>query len=496
VLEAGKLAASVPEAILEGDPAVDIRGIAYDSRQVKPGDLFVCIKGFRFDGHLFIDDAVERGAAAVAAESGRKVRNLSVPVIYVPDTRRALGLFSAYFYGYPSRKLRLIGVTGTNGKTTTTYLIKSILESAGCKAGLIGTIHNMIGDQVIPTERTTPEAADLQGLFSQMAADGCQFAVMEVSSHALSLQRTAGTEFDIAVFTNLSQDHLDFHDNLQDYLEAKASLFSGLEGQGDHCKAAVLNGDDQHSLYIAERSKAPVITYGIHTAADYRARDIDIRPGGLTYRLEHAGEALEVRLPITGYFNVYNSLAALAACRAAGIEPAAAVEGLSKASPVPGRLEPVDLGQDFAVMVDYAHTPDGLENVLETIRDLTKSRTIVVFGCGGDRDKGKRAVMGEIAGRLADVVIVTSDNPRSESPELICEAVGAGVKRTIGDKYWEIAVDRRQAIRRAISLAEAGDTVLIAGKGHEDYQILADGIIHFDDREEASRALEERLEQE
>ena len=374
-------------------------------------------------------------------------------------------------------------------------MIKSILEGAGYKVGLIGTIQNLIGDQVIPAERTTPEASDLQALFSQMVEDGCSFAVMEVSSHALSLERTAGSEFDIAVFTNLTQDHLDFHSSLQDYLDAKTKLFAELARDDGKTKAAVLNADDEHSIYIAERSKVPVITYGIEADADYRAEEIDIQPEGLTYRIQHSGQVLQVRLPITGYFNVYNSLAALAACRAAGIDLTAAAEGLRSAPLVPGRLEPVNLGQDFTVMVDYAHTPDGLENVLKTVRGLTKSRSIVVFGCGGDRDKGKRAVMGEIAGRLADVVIVTSDNPRSESPELICEAIGVGVRRTIGGKPWEIIVDRRQAIRRAIMMAETGDTVLIAGKGHENYQILKDGIIHFDDREEASRALEERLGQ-
>ncbi len=494
-MKIGELAACLPEAVLQGDREVDVTGIAYDSRRVKPGDLFVCIKGFRFDGHLFVADAVEKGARAVAAEQGSMMKDLSVPVIYVPDSRRALGLLSACFYDYPSRKLRLIGVTGTNGKTTTTYLIKSILESAGYKVGLIGTIQNMIGDKAVSAERTTPEASDLQSMFSEMVRDGCSYAVMEVSSHALSLERTAGTEFDIAVFTNLTQDHLDFHSSLQDYLDAKTKLFAELGGSDEKNKAAVLNADDEHSIYIAENSKVPVITYGIEADADYRAVAIDIQPEGLTYCLEHRGEVLEIKLPITGYFNVYNSLAALAACRAAGVELAAAVKGLTSAPLVPGRLEPVNLGQDFSVMVDYAHTPDGLENVLKTIRGITQGRSIVVFGCGGDRDKGKRPVMGEIAGRLADVVIVTSDNPRSEPPELICEAIGAGVERTIGDKPWEIIVDRRQAIRQAIMMAETGDTVLIAGKGHENYQILKDGIIHFDDREEASRALEERLGQ-
>lgn len=489
-MKIGKLAACLPGAVLQGDPEVDITGIAYDSRQVRPGDLFVCIKGFRFDGHSFVHDAVNKGAAAVVIEAGRLCEGLSVPVIHAADTRLALGLLSACFYDYPSRKLRIIGVTGTNGKTTTTYLIKAVLESAGYKVGLIGTIQSLIGEEVIPAERTTPEASDLQRLLSRMVAEGCSFAVMEVSSHALSLNRTAGTDFDIAVFTNLTQDHLDFHTSIQDYLAAKTKLFADLEGKD---KAAVLNGDDEHSHYIAQRCKVPIITYGIENAADCQARDIKIGPEGLTYRLQCAGEVLAVSLPITGYFNVYNSLAAVAACRALQVDLRTAVKALAGAPPVPGRLEPVSSGQDFAVLVDYAHTPDGLENVLRTVRDLTRNRSIVVFGCGGDRDKGKRAVMGEIAGRLADVVIVTSDNPRSELPEAICEEIAEGVKRTIGSKPWETIVDRRQAIRRAIMMAETGDTVLIAGKGHETYQILKDRVVHFDDREEASRSLKERL---
>jgi UDP-N-acetylmuramoyl-L-alanyl-D-glutamate--2,6-diaminopimelate ligase len=505
----GELVSCLPQAVLQGDPNRDVRGIAYDSRQVRPGDLFVCIKGFRFDGHAFMNDALERGAVGLVVEEssvipgkaqcGREGDSVpipdSIPVVCTEDTRRALGLLGACFYDYPSRKLRLIGITGTKGKTTTTYLIKSILETAGHRVGLIGTIQNMIGDTQLATERTTPESVNLQSLFSQMIDNACDYAVMEVSSHALKLQRTIGSEFDIGVFTNLSQDHLDFHPSFQDYLDTKTCFFTSLGVEASKKeKAAVLNCDEKYYEYIKERTRVPVIAYGTREGTTYRAQDIAIRPNGLTYRLEYPGGEVLVDLPMTGYYNAYNSLAALSTCLAVGISLPMAVKGLKKARPVPGRLEPIERGQDFTVLVDYAHNPASLENVLETVKGLTRGRSIVVFGCGGDRDKTKRPLMGEVAGRLADVVIVTSDNPRSEPPELICEQIGIGVRRTIGNKPWEMIVQRHQAIKQAIQMARPGDSVLIAGKGHETYQILKDKTIHFDDREEAARALDERLE--
>ncbi|NMB12966.1 MAG: UDP-N-acetylmuramoyl-L-alanyl-D-glutamate--2,6-diaminopimelate ligase [Firmicutes bacterium] len=504
-----ELARCLSQVDLRGDPDTKIQGIAYDSRQVRPGDLFVCIKGFRFDGHAFISDALERGAVGLVVDDSSMIPRrdqycgeegfapvpASVPVLYTKDTRKALGLLGACFYRYPSRKLGLIGVTGTKGKTTTTYLIKSILEAAGHRVGLIGTIQNVIGNKSLPTERTTPESVDLQSLFSQMVDDACDYAVMEVSSHALKLQRTIGSEFDIGVFTNLSQDHLDFHPSFQDYLDTKTGFFAnlGIEGTTKH-KTAILNYDERYCDYIRERTSVSVITYGTRSGATYRARDIAIGTSGLTYRLEHPGGEELIDLPMTGYFNVYNSLAALSTCLAVGIDLPVAVRGLETARPVPGRLEPIERGQDFTVLVDYAHNPASLENALETVKGLTRGRSIVVFGCGGDRDRTKRPLMGEIAGRLADAVIVTSDNPRSETPELICEEIGVGVSKTIGDKPWAIIVDRHRAIKRAVQMAESGDTVLIAGKGHEPYQILKDRTIHFDDREEAARALDEHLE--
>lgn len=492
-MKIGELAGCLPDAELLGDPEVKVSGIAYDSRQVESGDLFVCIKGLRFDGHSFIDDALRLGAVGLVVDAGSEVAG-SVPAIRTGDTRKALGLLSAHFYDYPSRKLRLIGITGTKGKTTTTYLIKSVLEAAGHRVGLVGTIQNMIGDVALPAKRTTPESVDLQSLLSEMVTRGCDFAVMEVSSHAIKLKRIAGSEFDIGVFTNLSQDHLDFHPSLQDYVDTKASFFEGLGiGVAEEEKAAIVNYDERYSDYVKERTSVPVITYGTVEGAMYRARDIAIRPDGLSYTLEYAKGQVMVELPITGQFNVYNSLAALAACLTAGIPLPMVVKGLREASPVPGRLEPVEKGQDFTVLVDYAHSPASLENVLKTVKGLTRGRTILVFGCGGDRDKGKRPLMGRIAGDLADVVIVTTDNPRNESAEAICEAIGAGVRETIGSKPWEVIVDRQQAIFRAIGMASPEDTVLISGKGHETYQIFEDRTIHFDDREEAAEALKERL---
>ncbi len=491
-----ELAKALPQAFLLGDPDIEIQGISYDSRRVGPGDLFVCIKGYRHDGHSFIRDALLKGAVGLVVESDRvaELPPLVVPVISTPDTRKALPFISAHFYDYPSQELRLIGVTGTNGKTTTTYLVKSILTAAGHKVGLIGGIGIHIGDSVLPAERTTPESLDLQRLFRKMVDNGCDYAVMEVSSHAVGLNRIAATEFDIAIYTNLSQDHLDFHSSMEEYLETKTQFFAALGVESTkEGKAAILNLDDRQASYIARRVSVPIATYGTGSDADFRADNIEVCPGGLRYTLISDYGCHAVEMPITGHFNVYNSLAALAACAIAGVEMDEAVKGLSQAPSVPGRLEAVKRGQDFAVLVDYAHTPDGLENAINTIRGISEGRSIVVFGCGGDRDKSKRPLMGEIAGRLADIVIVTSDNPRSEDPDAICREIVEGVKRTIDHKPYQMIIDRRQAINRAVELARTGDTVLIAGKGHETYQILADQIIHFDDREEASRALEERL---
>lgn len=541
-MKLGDLITVLPSATLVGDGNTEISGIVYDSRRATHGDLFVCIRGFRQDGHDFIDDALVRGAAAIAVQdeallkdlveknlkkgisrkdqeeargkepvsSGRKQATAGgsknsredpgkqVPVVHVADTRQALGLLSAHFYGYPSRHLRLIGVTGTNGKTTTTYLIKALLEAAGYKVGLIGTIQNLIGDTPLKTERTTPESVDLQRLFRQMMEAGCQYAVMEVSSHAIALKRTVGSEFDVGVFTNITQDHLDFHPSFAAYLQTKTRFFAELGVEGVKArKLVVLNQDDAHSRFIQGQTRVPVVTYGMKSGATYRAQGLVIRPNGLSYRLFYPRGEVDVNLSLAGArFNVYNSLAALAVCLQEGVPLGRAVEALSRVTGIPGRLETVDQGQPFTVLVDYAHTPDSLENVLHTIADFTRGKRIVVFGCGGDRDKSKRPLMGEIAGRLADMVIITSDNPRSEDPAAICRDIEVGLKRTIGNKPYEVIVDRKEAIRRAINQGEPGDVILIAGKGHETYQIFRDKTIHFDDREEAAQALKERYNKE
>jgi UDP-N-acetylmuramoyl-L-alanyl-D-glutamate--2,6-diaminopimelate ligase len=474
----------------QGDPGIPVGGLAYDSRRVKLGDVFVCLRGLRTDGHFYVAEAVRRGAVAVVAE-----RELSeppgVPVVLVPDTRQALGLMAARHYGEPSRALRLIGVTGTNGKTTTTYLIKSVLEAAGHRVGLIGTIRNLVGDEEIPSERTTPESLDLQALLARMRDAGCTHVVMEVSSHAAELKRIAGVEFDVGVFTNLTQDHLDFHGTFEAYRQAKGKLFAGLgptTKKGE--RRAIINADDPSARYFAEVARAPVLTYGLSEGVQVRAEGTELLTGGLRYRLVTPAGAVRLALRLSGRFNVYNSLAAAAAGLVEGCTLDAVRQGLETVSGVPGRFELVEEGQPFAVIVDYAHTPDGLENLLKAAAAITLNRRILVFGCGGDRDRGKRPLMGEIAGRLADYTVVTSDNPRSEDPAAICAEVAEGVARTApGPEAYRVLVDRREAIRHAVEAARPGDVVLLAGKGHETYQLFADRAIRFDDREEARAAL-------
>ena len=488
------LVAVLPEKTVTGPTDRPIRGIAYDSRRVEPGFLFVAIRGLRYDGHSFIPEAVARGAAAVVGE--RAPAEHGVPYVQVPSSRLALGLLAAAFYGHPSARLVLVGVTGTNGKTTTTHLVRWVLEAAGHPTGLIGTVHNIIGGRSLPVERTTPEAADLQRLLAQMRDAGLTHVVMEVSSHALALHRVAGCAFDVGVFTNLTQDHLDFHASMEDYAAAKARLFArlgrneipGTDKPGP--KAAVINADDPWGPFMAARSSAPVITYGIRQPADLSARDVQVEPGGVRFVLVTRAGEVPVRLRLTGRFNVYNALAAAGAGLALGIDPATIARGLESLPAVPGRLERIDRGQPFAVLVDYAHTPDGLENVLTTVRELAgRGRVICVFGCGGDRDRGKRPQMGAIAARLADYTVLTSDNPRSEDPEAILDDIEAGIRQVAGAAY-ERVTERAAAIRRALELARPGDVVVIAGKGHEDYQIFADRTIPFDDRQVAAAALE------
>jgi len=397
-----QLIEGLPSARVIHSARTEVSGLAYDSRAVRPGDLFICIRGFVYDGHDFAGQAVEKGAVALLVE---RPLPLAVPQIVVDDSRRAMGPLAAAFYGYPSSQLRVVGVTGTNGKTTTTYFVRSLLAHAGRRCGLIGTVVQSAGQGDAPATRTTPEAVDIQRLLRQMVDNGCKAAVMEVSSHGLVLQRTAGVEFDIAVFTNLTQDHFDFHRTFDDYLEAKLKLFRGLapgKTSLKRQKCAVVNGDDPHAESFIKASQVPVITYGFSPERDLWASDVEVTPGGVRYLARSRRQTVEVRLRLTGRFNVYNSLAALGVALGEGIDLEEAVLGIRE-TVVPGRFEPVDLGQEFAVIVDYAHTPDSLENVLKTARSLAKERVICVFGAGGDRDPTKRPDHGRDrrgAGRL------------------------------------------------------------------------------------------------
>ncbi|MDI6710570.1 MAG: UDP-N-acetylmuramoyl-L-alanyl-D-glutamate--2,6-diaminopimelate ligase [Bacillota bacterium] len=467
-----------------GDLNIEATGLACDSRQVAPGHVFVAVPGHATDGHLFIPQALERGAAALVVERVEPEWAAKAAWARVPDARRALAAAAAFFYGYPARSLRLTGVTGTNGKTTTTHLTRAVYRQAGLATGLIGTIHTLVGDTVLPAERTTPESLDLQRLWRRMVDSGVTHVVMEVSSHALRLGRVAPADFTAAVFTNLTQDHLDFHRDMEDYFAAKALLFTGLPPGG----LAVINADDPWGRRLAEMCGERAVTYGVE-GGTVRAGGVAVEARGASFRVASPWGGFPLRLKLTGLFNVYNALAAAAAGLAQGIEADAVRAGLEAVSGVAGRFERVDGGQDFTVIIDYAHTPDGLENVLRAARRVTEGRVISVFGCGGDRDQGKRPLMGRISGELADFTIVTSDNPRTEDPLAIIAAIEAGT-RAVTARY-SIVPDRREAIRAALEMARSGDIVLIAGKGHEDYQIIGMTKCPFDDRLVVREALAE-----
>jgi UDP-N-acetylmuramoyl-L-alanyl-D-glutamate--2,6-diaminopimelate ligase len=464
-----------------------ITSIEMDSRQVKKGALFICIKGFTVDGHDFAKQAVENGAVAIIAE---RPLDVDAPVIVVRDSRRAMAVLADAFYGQPTHQLHLIGVTGTNGKTTTTHIIERIARKANKKTGLIGTVHIKIGDDTYPTKNTTPESLLLQRTFKQMVDEGVDVAVMEVSSHALHMGRVHGCDYDVAVFTNLTQDHLDYHGTMEEYRNAKGLLFSQLGNRYDHKrpKFAVLNNDDPASQYYKHMTAATVITYGIEADSDIMAKRIDIVPSGMSFDLITPHGTVRVKTRLIGLFNVYNLLAAVSACLVSGIPFSVIVEAIEEISGVAGRFETVDEGQNFTVIVDYAHTPDSLENVLKTIRQFAQKKVYVVVGCGGDRDRTKRPLMAKTAVKYADVAIFTSDNPRSEEPEQILRDMEAGVS---SERYVTI-VDRKEAIYYAVEQAQEGDIILIAGKGHETYQIIGDRVIDFDDRLVAREAIKER----
>lgn len=465
-----------------------VENIAYDSRRVQRNGMFVALRGEKSDGHEFIGQAIEKGASVIVAE--REEQNPRATCLVVENTRTALADFAATFYGYPERKLKLAAVTGTNGKTTTTFLIKHICENAGLRCGLIGTVRYEIGERMLPAIRTTPESLDLQELLAQIVNAGCKAAAMEVSSHALAQDRTRGLEWNVAVFTNLTQDHLDFHGTMKNYFDSKAKLFTGLGSQKKKRKPiAIVNVDDRYGEQLLDKidKRIAVVTYGMGLRADFRASNYRVESSGTSYQLDAHGKSYLVRVPLIGRFNVTNSLAALAAANALGINLRDAVVSLGKSPQVPGRLELVPAKRQFQVFVDYAHTPDALGNVLKTLRELEPRRLIAVFGCGGNRDRQKRPLMAETVDHHADYAIITSDNPRKENPDTIVSEIEKGFRST----HYEKIVDRTLAINRAIELAQPRDIVLIAGKGHENYQEFADHTIPFDDIQVARRAIED-----
>lgn len=492
-----ELAALVKGAKMLGDD-VDIAAITHDSRKVKKGTLFVAIPGEHVDGHKFIPQAAASGAVAVV--SARDPKEIELPagmtLLSVQNLREALDSIVPFFHDYPAEKMRIIGITGTNGKTTTSYITRAILRAAGYKVGLIGTIQIMIEDETFEIHNTTPDVVELQETLANMRDAGMDYVVMEVSSHALDQERVAGIEFDTAVFTNLTQDHLDYHKTLENYKRAKAKLFDHVSEMGKkRSKTAVINIDDAASKTMLAHAKCKHLTYAIEKKADLMASDVHVHAAGMEMTLTHERlGARHIHLQITGIFNVYNVMSAVGAALAEHIEPAVIERALTDFTSVPGRFELVKTGAPFAIVVDYAHTPDGVKNVLETARKIAKKRIIAVFGCGGDRDKTKRPIMGRLAAELADVVIATSDNPRTEPPRIILDEVEAGVEEKIAGKHHEKIIDRREAIFRAAELAEEGDIIAILGKGHEDYQILKDKTIHFDDREVAREAAAHVLE--
>ena len=477
-----ELALLVPDALLVGED-VSISGIEHDSRKVTTRNLFVCMEGAHVDGHNFIPQAAQRGAVAVLTTRKNFVPPQNISAIIVPDMLNALAVIVPYFYDYPARRMRVIGITGTNGKTTTTYLLREIFTCAGFKVGLIGTIQNLIGEEKFPVHNTTPNVIDLQKFLVEMVEKKVDVVVMEVSSHALAENRVAGVEFDTAIFTNLTQDHLDFHGTMENYLRAKSKLFDMVSRRGRKLhKTAIINVDDAASTEILKHCLCKTITYGIKNPADLQATEINLRASGMNFNLR--GDNLN--LHITGLFNVYNVLAATGAALAENISLEIIKRALENFKSVPGRFERIFASVPFEVIVDYAHTPDGVKNVLETAAQIAKGKIITVIGCGGDRDHKKRPIMGKIAAEFSDIVIATSDNPRTEDPEKILDDLESG----IGNKNHKRIVDRRAAIFRAIELAAAGDIVLILGKGHENYQILNTGKIHFDDKETALEAIE------
>lgn len=451
----------------------EITGVSYDSRATQPGDLFVAMTGFAVDGHDFIPKAMEKGAVAALCE---KAPADGTPYVQVKNARQALAAVGAAFYGEPAKKMTMVGVTGTNGKTTTTYLLKSILEKAkGAKVGLIGTNQNMIGDEVIPTERTTPESFELQKLFAQMLERGCTHVVMEVSSHALALDRVYGVHYQTGIFTNLTQDHLDFHETMENYCDAKALLFQ-------RCDYGVVNADDAWTARLMQHSTCKALTYAEHANADLRAENVELAADHIAFTAVSGEERVPVQVNIPGGFMVYNTLDVLGAAMTLGVSLQESAAILAEVSHVKGRVEVVPTpGTDYTVLIDYAHSPDGLENVLTSVKGFAKGRTVALFGCGGDRDKTKRPKMGAIAARIADFVVVTTDNPRTENPADIIADILPGMAGY--DTPYEVVENRVEAIHYAMDHARSGDVIVLCGKGHETYQEINHVKHHMDERE-------------
>ena len=477
-----ELLKDIPVLRMNADPELDIPEVIYDSRKVTKGSLFVAVTGFAADGNRFIPMALQKGAAVIVTA---KEPEGDFPYVLVESDRQALAWLGCNFYGHPAKSMTMVGVTGTNGKTSVTLLLKHVLEKAvNAKVGLIGTTANMIGEEVIPTERTTPESFDLQGLFARMRDGGCTHVVMEVSSHAIALDRVAGVRFDAAAFTNLTEDHLDFHKTMDHYCATKAELFR-------RCAKGVVNADDGYAQRFLDAAECEVITTSVAGAGSLSAKDLELRADGIGFTAVLKGEEVPVNLGIPGKFTVYNALTVLGLAVSLGISLTDAAAALADAPGVKGRVEVVPTpGEDYTILIDYAHTPDGLENVLSSVRGFCKGRLISVFGCGGDRDPIKRPIMGEIGARLADIAIITSDNPRTEDPEAIIRDITPGADQA--GKPYEVVVDRRAAIRHAMQIAKKDDIIVLAGKGHETYQEIMGVKHHMDEREIVAGILEEK----
>lgn len=479
-----ELLKGIPVLQTTADLEQEIGCVAYDSRKVTPGSLFVAISGFASDGNRFIPMAMEKGAVAVVTA---KKPGIEVPYVLVESDRMALAMIGTNYFGHPAESMTMVGVTGTNGKTSVTLLLKQVLEKVlGAKVGLIGTMENLIGDEVVPTDRTTPESFELQALFARMRDAGCQYCVMEVSSHAIALDRVGGVHFDVAAFTNLTEDHLDFHKTMEAYCDTKAELFA-------RCDKGVLNQDDEWFSRISQKAACEMLTTSVKGHGTLCAENLELHSDGIRFVAVMDGKSVEVSLPIPGKFTVCNALTVLGLAVQLGISLQDAAAALKTAKGVKGRVEVVPTpGKPYTVLIDYAHTPDGLENVLSSVRSFCKGRVIAVFGCGGDRDPIKRPIMGEIGVRLADYAIITSDNPRCEEPMAIIEDILKGVTPELG-KY-EVVENRRVAIRRAMEIAKENDIIVLAGKGHETYQEIQKVKYHLDEREEVSACLKEMRE--